>query len=353
MSERPGNGRRVTINDIARQAGVSKGAVSYALNGRPGLSDETRARILRIADELGWHPNLAARSLSAARANACGLVLARPARTLAGEAFFPEFLAGAESELSLQSVALTLQLVSDVESEIAVYRRWWAERRVDGVLVQDLRVDDPRIEALVELGLPAVIIGGPMESGVLPAVWHEERESVIELVRYLAALGHTHVARIGGVPGFVHSAVRTAAFEEVTRELELAARVVSTDYSPESSARATRQLLTDPEPPTAIAYDNDVLAVTGLGVVQQMGLSVPDDISIVAWDDSLLCRVVHPPITTLTRDIPAYGALASKRLLAAIEHPGDHANVESPRGELTPRASTGQAPAARRRRHGL
>ncbi len=109
-------------------------------------------------------------------------------------------------------------------------------------------------------------------------------------MRYLAALGHTRVARVAGVPAFVHSTVRTEAFEEVTRELGLSARVVSTDYTPESSARATRQLLSEPEPPTAIAYDSDVLAVTGLGVAQQMGFSVPDDVSIVAWDDSLLCR---------------------------------------------------------------
>ena len=106
--------------------------------------------------------------------------------------------------------------------------------------------------------------------------------------------------------------------------------MITTDYTPESGARATRQLLSDPEPPTAIAYDSDVLAVTGLGVAQQMGFSVPGDVSIVAWDDSLLCQVVHPPLTTVSRDISAYGALACKRLLAAIEDPDDKTDVEAP-----------------------
>lgn len=346
-----GQGRTgsVTINDIARRAGVSKGAVSYALNGRPGLSDKTRKRILEIADELGWRPNSAARSLSASRANACGLVLARPPRTLAVETFFPELLAGVESELSARSVALLLQLATDVESEAAVYRRWWAERRVDGVLVVDLRLGDPRVDVLVHLGLPAVVVGGPVEKGTLPTVWHDEKTVVVELVRYLAALGHTRVARVAGVPGFVHSTLRTAVFEEATRELELSAQVVATDYTPESGARATRQLLSDPDPPTAIAYDSDVLAVTGLGVAQQMGFSVPGDVSIVAWDDSLLCQVVHPPLTTVSRDISEYGALACKRLLAAIEDPSDTSDVEAPRGELTTRASTGPAPSPRLR----
>jgi DNA-binding LacI/PurR family transcriptional regulator len=341
--------RSVTINDIARRAGVSKGAVSYALNGRPGLSDETRKRILEIADELGWRPNSAARSLSASRANACGLVLSRPPRTLAVEAFFPEFLAGIESELSARSVALLLQVAADVDTEAAVYRRWWAERRVDGVLVVDLRIGDPRVEVLEELGLPAVIVGGPLEGGVLPAVWHDEKAVVVDLVRYLAALGHTRVARVAGVAGFLHSTIRTAVFDEATRDLALSAKVISTDYTPESGARATRQLLSDPEPPTAIAYDSDVLAVTGLGVAQQMGFSVPGDVSIVAWDDSLLCQVVHPPLTTVSRDISEYGALACKRLLAAIDDPDDRTNVEAPRGELTTRASTGPAPSPRLR----
>ena len=174
MSERPGNGRRVTINDIARQAGVSKGAVSYALNDRPGLSDETRERILRIADELGWHPNRAARSLSArARTRAVSCWRVRHGRSPSRRSSPSSSPASSPSSRS-RSIALTLQLASDLESEIAVYRRWWAERRVDGVLVIDLRVDDPRVDALVELGLPAVVVGGPLESGALPAVWHDE-----------------------------------------------------------------------------------------------------------------------------------------------------------------------------------
>ena len=349
MATSPQPGRRVTIKDIAREAGVSKGAVSYALNDRPGLADSTRERILRIADELGWAPNSAARSLSASRANACGLVLARPARTLAVEGFFPEFLAGVESELSARSIALTLQLATDVESEVKVYRRWWAEHRVDGVLLLDLREDDPRIEALAELGLPAVVVGGPLDDGRLGSVWHDEQAAVVELVRYLAALGHERIARVAGVEGFVHSATRTDAFEEAARDLGLTARVIPTDYSPESGARATRELLTDPEPPTAIAFDSDVLAVAGAGAAQQMGVAIPDELSIVAWDDSLLCQVVHPPITTLTRDIAEFGALGTRQLLALIDgHPA--ADLEAPRAVLTPRASTGRPSRSRVRR---
>jgi DNA-binding LacI/PurR family transcriptional regulator len=334
---------RVTIRDIAQRAGVSKGAVSYALNGRPGVSDDTRERILAIARELGWYPNRAARALSAARAEGCGLVLARPANVVGLEPFFMEFIAGAESELASRSMALTIQLVRDVEDEIEVYRRWWGERRVDGVLMMDLRVDDPRVDELVRLGMPAVVVGGPL-GGLLPAVWHDEETAVVEAVRYLAALGHDRIAHVSGISAFVHTRQRTEAFRRAMEELGLEPQLASTDYSPESGARETRRLLSLPERPTAILFDSDLLAVTGLGVAQQMGFQVPGDVSIVGWDDSLISQVVHPPLTAITRDITAYGVLATRHLLAAIEE-GVSTDLEAPRGDLTPRGSTGRAPA--------
>ena len=143
MSTEIGPGRRTTIKDIAERAGVSKGAVSYALNGRPGVSEETRDRILAIAEELGWYPNRAARSLSASRADACGLILARPASTLALEPFFMEFIAGVEACLSPRAIGLTIQLAGSVEEEIESYRRWFGEHRVDGVFVFDIVHERP------------------------------------------------------------------------------------------------------------------------------------------------------------------------------------------------------------------
>ena len=337
---------RVTIRDIAERAGVSKVAVSYALNGQPGVSAATRERIVSIADELGWYPNRAARALSAARADACGLVLARPARTLALEPFFMEFIAGVESELARQSMALTIQLVGDVHEEIAVYKRWWGEHRVDGVLMVDPRVDDPRVGELIRLGLPVVVIGGPLENSSLPAVWHDEASVVTEAVQYLAALGHHRIAQVAGVSEFVHTRQRTAAFRQAAEDLDLEWEIVETDYSAENGARVTRKLLSSPNAPTAIVFDSDLLAVTGLGVALQMGFTVPDDLSIIGWDDSLISQVVHPPLTAVTRDIEAFGVAAARRLLAAIDGtPPD--DLETMRGELTIRASTARPVAVR------
>ncbi len=223
LPEKKRSSGRVTIEDIARQAGVSRGAVSFALNDRPGLSVATRERILSIAKESGWYPSSAARALQGSRVNACGLVLARPAETLAFEPFFMGLVAGIESELAFRSVALTIQVVDGLEAELEVHRRWSGERRVDGVFVVDLRVNDPRPEALVRLGLPAVILSGarPPHQYPLPTVWQNEAEVVVGAVRYLAALGHRRIARVGGVADFLQTANRDAAYLAAIEELGL------------------------------------------------------------------------------------------------------------------------------------
>ncbi|WP_434743141.1 LacI family DNA-binding transcriptional regulator [Micromonospora sp. SH-82] len=332
--------KRPTIADVARRAGVSKGAVSYALNGQPGVSEATRRRIMDIAAEIGFSPSSAARALSGATANAVGLALCRPARTLGIEPFFMELISGVEAELSARSYALTLQVVADPDAEIAVYRRWWAERRVDGVLVCDLRIDDRRVPALRDLQLPAVVIGGPARTGGLAHVWSDDAAALVEAVEYLVALGHRRIARVAGLASLLHTRVRTEAFDEVCRRSDLTAPVtVWADYTGEEGARATRRLLSAADRPTAVIYDNDVMAIAGLSVAQEMGLSVPADLSIVAWDDSPLCRLVHPPLTALGRDIPAYGAHAARALLAVVAG-GPATGAQDETAHLTPRGST-------------
>jgi DNA-binding LacI/PurR family transcriptional regulator len=271
-------------------------------------------------------------------------VLSRPARTLGIEPFFMELISGVEATLSGQSYGLTLQMTGMPETEAAIYRRWWGERRVDGVLICDLREDDPRIPEIEKLGLPAVVIGGPGHTGGLASIWSDDAAAVVETVEYLHALGHRAIARVGGVSSFLHTRIRADAFDQVCARLGLAdATSVTSDYSGEEGARITRRLLSSPSRPTAIIYDNDVMAIAGLGVAQEMGLRVPADLSLVAWDDSVLCRLVHPALTALQRDIPAYGARAASMLLDIIGGRA-HGQVQDSTARLAPRSSTGRAP---------
>ncbi|MFC4868239.1 LacI family DNA-binding transcriptional regulator [Streptomonospora arabica] len=332
--------RRPTIVDIARAAGVSKGAVSCALNGRPGVSEATRTRILRIAGDLGWAPSSAARALSDGRAGAIGLIIDRPAMVLGVETFFMRFIAGIQEELADGDTALMLQSVDETSPELATYRRWYAERRVDGVLVVDLVRDDPRVGALTVMGLPAVAVGGPEGTGGLPCVWSDDGGCMRLAVRHLAGLGHRRIGRVAGPENLVHTGVRTEALAGAAHEHGLPPPVVvHTDYTGERGAQATRDLLAGPEPPTALVYDNDLMAVAGLSAAQELGVAVPDHLSIVAWDDSPLCQAVRPALTAIRRDLSEHGRLAASLLLDAVAG-GESRRVPAPPGELVARTST-------------
>lgn len=325
--------KRPTIKDIAAAARVSKGAVSLALNGRSGVSEETRARVLAVASSLGYRPSVTARALSSASADAVGLVLVRPPRALGDEAFFFQLIAGMQSEMSC---ALLLQVVSSREAEIELYRRWWAEHRVDGVFLVDLLVDDPRVELMSALGMPAVVVGGAGHHGALASVWADDFAAMTSVVAYLKSLGHRRIARVAGLPSLLHTVRRDQAFAASVVD----GVIVAGDYTAESGAVATRELLAAAVPPTAIVYDNDVMAVAGVEVAAGMGVRVPDELSVVAWDDSVLAQ--HGGLTALARDTFAFGAQAARALVAVLggAMPSD---VQDVLPELVVRGSTGSA----------
>ncbi|MFC9299289.1 LacI family DNA-binding transcriptional regulator [Streptomyces sp. NPDC057011] len=353
--------RRPTIKDIARRAGVSQSAVSFALNGRPGVSEDTRARIRRVAEELGWQPNSAARALSGERSGAVGLVLARPAHTLGVESFFLQLVSGIQEVLSAARTALLFQVVEDIDAECALYRRWWAERRVDGVIVVDPRTRDPRPELLGQLALPAVTVGeagstantaapaASTLSGSLSSVRADDAGAMAEVLDHLHGLGHRRIVHVAGLPGLAHTARRMESLRTEAARRGLGpdrVRSVVTDYSDAEGAAATRRVLAEPQPPTALVYDNDVMAVAGSAVAAELGIPVPGRLSIVAWDDSALCRVTHPRLTALVRDTAGFGRVAAGELLALLAG-GQPGVRESERPRLEPRESTAP-PAAHR-----
>ena len=267
--------RRPTIADIARRAGVTKAAVSFALNGQPGVSAATRERILAIAAEVGFEPNSAARALSDGRAGAFGLIIDRPARTLGSEVFFMQLISGIQAELATNHITLLFTMAEDQAEEIRMYRTWWAQRKVDGVFLVDLQVRDRRIRVLEELSMPAVVLGTPRGAGSLPAVWQDDRAATETVLGYLAGLGHRRIARVGGFARYWHSKLRADAFAEIAGAAGIEAVSIATDYTAEHGAEATRDLLKRAAPPSAILYDNDVMALAGLGAAQRMGVRVP------------------------------------------------------------------------------
>jgi len=314
--------RRTTIQDVARLAGVSNGAVSLALSGKAGVAESTRERIIAAADELGWRPSIGARALLSSRAFAVGLILARDPELLGADPFFPSFIAGVESELAQRGSALVLQVVRDEpRAESEAYRRLAQEHRVDGVFLTDLHQDDRRIALVQELELPAIAVGAPSPATPVPSVGIDDRVGVHEAVTHLLSLGHKRIAFVGGTPGYVHSASRLDAWREAHAQAGVAPGPTDAgDFTAAGGAAATTRLLDGASRPTAIVYANDLMAIAGMSVAAQRGIDVPGRLSVVGFDDIPIAAHLNPPLTTVRQDVASWGRASAAALLSIIEY---------------------------------
>ncbi len=246
---------------------------------------------------------------------AVGLVLARPARLLGVEPFFMEFIAGIEERLAERDLSVLLHVVADHEAEIAAYRRWAGRGLVDAVVVVNPVADDPRPAVLQEIALPAVVVG----DSHLPSVRTDHAGPVAEALGHLLELGHRRIARVTGPSALLHTRARTEALLAGCAAAGVDPVLVEGDYSEEAGAKLTTSLLTGPHPPTAILYDNDVMAVAGLAAAAALGVEVPSRLSLVAWDDSTLCRLASPALTTMSVDVHRFGATVADSLLELVD----------------------------------
>ena len=281
-----------------------------------------------------------AATLTAVGADAIGLVLARPARMLGLEPFFMELIGGIEETLSSDDRSLLLHVVPDHDAEIAAYRRWGQGRLVDAVVLVNLVVDDPRPDVLRTLGIPTVVVGGPERTldGVAH-VWIDNAQAMRDAVGYLVDLGHTAIGRVSGPADLAHTRSRTDAFLAECAARGARGVVVEGDYAEASGTRAARTLLGRNDPPSALVFDNDVMAVAGLGVAHELGLSVPGDVSLLAWDDSALCRLAHPPLTAMSLDVHAMGVQVADAVLNLLAS-GRPTTSSAPLPRLVARGST-------------
>ena len=252
---------KVTIFDVAKASGVSSSAVSYALNGKPGVSEATRAKVLEVARELGWKPNGAAQSLAQSKTRRIGLVLGYDPQLLAVEPYMMSLISGLGAELEEKDYSLLVRMSMDHDDEDAIIRDWIATSNVDAMLLLNLEIGDSRIETMKQNPqMPVLAVADASLTAGLPTLASDDAAAVGLAVRHLYDLGHRSIARVAGPEELGHSYIRDAAFSEATTELGIRYRCLHTDYTPASGAGATRRLLSVNPRPTAIIYDNDVMA---------------------------------------------------------------------------------------------
>lgn len=274
---------------------------------------------------------------------AVGLVLARPARLLGEEAFFSELVAGMEEALSPHGLSVLLHMVAGHEAEQATWRRWDADRLVDALVVVDLRVDDPRLRTLTDLQLPAVVLGGPDEGLPVSNVYVDDDAAARAVVEALSDLGHRNIGRVSGPRLLWHTHRRDAAFADECARRGMTVRTLEGDYTEEAGARLTRELLAAGPPLTALVFDNDAMAAAGLAQAADAGMAVPQQLSVVAWDDSTLCRLTSPALSVIAVDVHAMGVQLAGVVLDAIAGGPRRCHRAAPH-RLVLRRSTAQAP---------
>ncbi|MEW2547921.1 substrate-binding domain-containing protein [Streptomyces sp. NPDC047002] len=247
-----------------------------------------------------------------------GLALVRDAEVLGAEPFFHELIAGMERRLVPLGVPVLLQVVATVAQAGERMRAWVRHGQVQGAILIDLLPGDERVALVKELSLPCVVVGDPVTAGGLPAVWAQDDIAMCDVVAELVAAGHTHLGHVAGPAQMAHTIIRRRTFEAVAAEQGVRTTLFDGDYSEAAGVRAIGALAALPERPTALVFDNDVMALGAQHEARRRAIAVPDALSLVAWDDSALCQLAEPPLSAVGHDVQELGELAGATLAEVL-----------------------------------
>ncbi len=335
----------MSIREIAKRANVSTATVSRTINGIKSVDPLLAKRVWRAVNELSYYPNSQARALVSGRSRIFGLIVSEITNP-----FFPEIVQSFE-DMAVQhgyEILLSSTYNDPKRTEISVRRM--IERRVDGVAVmtfgmeEAILVDDPKFRdtplVFVDVG-PAVRRVSNIKIGYL--------HGIRQAVQHLAALRHRRIAFISGPLKMKSAIARLAAFEKSMREIALepkAALIVEGDHTIEGGMKAMSSLLAVQERPTAVICSNDMTALGVMHECDQRGISIPESLSVVGYDDIRLARFMLPPLTTVRMSQAELARLAFKALLADIQRevPSEHGSEYQLNTELVLRESTALAP---------
>lgn len=247
-----------------------------------------------------------------------GLTLVRATEIYGAEPWFHEFTAGVDQVVRPLGHSVLLRVLGSRADELEWLQRWHQDRAVAGVVLVDLIEDDPRVQLVAEVGLPAVAVSSPLVSAGLPTVWTNDDAAMRSAVHALADLGHRTIGLVSGPLELAHTVTRASAFADACSDLQITALTASGDYSSESGGLAFESLMDGETAPTAVVFDNDLMALGGLASARRAGLRVPEDVSLVAWDDSALCQLSDPPLSALSHDVQRIGRLVGETMASLL-----------------------------------
>jgi LacI family transcriptional regulator len=319
MAKPSRRGRGVTtIEDVASAAGVSAMTVSRVINQGKNVRISTREAVLEAIERLNYSPNTAARSLAAGHATHIGLLYANPSA-----AYLAQFLIGALHAARSAGIHLVIESCEseDADEQAEVTRRF-ATSDVEGVVLPPpLSESQPIMAELDAMGISFVTVamGAPREDSLNVRI--DDHAAAVEMTRYLLELGHRNIGFIKGHPNHVASHDRYRGFCDALDEAGIDSGKAPAEqgyFSYRSGLAAGERLLVGADRPTAIFASNDDMAAATVSVAHRMGLVVPDDISIVGFDDTALATSVWPELTTVKQPIAAMAEAAVELMIADL-----------------------------------
>ena len=326
----------ISIKDIAVAAGVSHSTVSRALNNSPRVSPETSERIRRIADEAGYSGSAIARSLATRRSKTIGVVV-----TTIADPFAAGVVTGIEEIAGDNGYSVFLaNSNADPDRELRVVRSF-EERRVDAIIVLASRVGALYLTLLSRLRVPIVMINNQHPSEFVHSVCIENTHGARTATRYLLDLGHRRIGYIGDRTGRQSDTERFAGYREALDAADLPFQpdlVQYGDGTPDGGVQAMSALLSLPRAPSAVFCYDDMTALGAMRAVRSAGRRVPEDISIVGFDDLLIVRFTDPPLTTMRQPMAKMGRLAMEAVLDLLGGSGANHDIKV-QGELIVRSS--------------
>ena len=309
----------VSMKDIARACGVSVATVSKALNGQPDIGEETRPRVCEAAQKMGYMTNSAARALKTNRTYHIGVLFVDERQSGLAHEYFSTMLESFKAEAEAHGYDITF-INHNVGGKPTSYLQHCRYRGVDGVVIACVDFTDPRVRELAESDLPLVTVDHVFNNRL--AVVSDNVQGMETLVRYAYGKGHRKIAFLHGEKTSV-TQNRLVGFFRACEELglEIPEEYVreSAFHNPDRCAQDTLALMNLPERPTCILFPDDYSYVGGMNALRQMGIRVPEDVSVMGYDGIHLARVIG--LTTYWQDNREIGRIAAERLISLIEHP--------------------------------
>ena len=333
----------VTIKDVAKATGVAPSTVSRVIADNPRISVETKKKVRKAMKDLGYHPNINARNLVAKSTKAIGVIMPSSADKALQNPFFPEILRGIGSVTHRMQYSMTLSSGQTEEEIFEEVQRLVHGSYVDGVILLYSRLEDRVTSFLKEMKFPFVIVGKPYEN--MNEITHVDNDNFIagkEITQHLIENGHGKIAFIGGSRDLFVTIDREAGYKAALQEadLEVSDRYkIHTEFLKSGGREAVETLLSLDEPPTGIVVTDDLMSVGVLSLLEESGVRVPQDISLVSFNNVYLSEIIRPALTTVDIQIHELGVQSAKALIEKTVNKSEPVNRISSQHQIVYRDS--------------